>query len=165
MTDPLFSKNPDKIVIAYDFKENKHYRNLKNFRFRVSVYGILLDKENILMQRNPVCNKFGLPGGGVNIDETVPEALIREFSEETGLSIKVGRLLQVADDYFTLNGEDAHGILIFYEVFKVGGKLLVNGNNVDTVEVKFINISQLNEGNTQRIFLQEIGNMTKSIRI
>lgn len=41
--------------------------------------------------------RFTLPGGGVNLDETLDEALTRECKEEMGASIEILGLLYVAD--------------------------------------------------------------------
>ena len=43
---------------------------------------VLLIKRNITPQKN----KWSLPGGFVNIDETVEDAALRKFVEETGIN-------------------------------------------------------------------------------
>ncbi len=137
-----------RIVTAYDLFDRKHKRNLKNFKFRVSVYGILMNKNMILVNKNPLLDKFGLPGGGVKIGEKLEKALKREFKEETGLSIKVNKLFCIEENLFTYEDEDAHGILIFYLVNKVGGK--ISPNHDDSEEVKFLNIYSAGRYNIQR---------------
>lgn len=150
-SEPLFNISPNKTINAYDLFDKIHRRKLRNFRFRVGVYGILRKKKEVLVQRHPQLQTYGLPGGGVEIDETIPEALSREFVEETGLRVKVGRLLDITEDFFTFEGEDAHGVLIYYEVQRLGGKLLKDGNNLDTGEVRFLKLSDLNKDNVQRV--------------
>jgi len=148
MTEGLFTKISNKTIRAYDLYGNEHQRELKNFKFRASVYGVLVEDDKVLLKRHPAIEKFDLPGGGVELDETIPDALIREFKEETGLSVEVGKLLLVEDSFFTYNGEDAHGILIFYEVRKTGGTLTTN--NDDSVEVRLFDIVSLNHDNLHR---------------
>jgi 8-oxo-dGTP pyrophosphatase MutT (NUDIX family) len=43
---------------------------------------------------------YDFPGGGVEIEETVEEALIREFVEETGIKVKVGVPFHCETQYF-----------------------------------------------------------------
>ena len=148
MAEKLFNEPADKIVMAYDLFGNKHQRELKNFKFRPSAYGILREGKNVLIKRHPAIEQFDLPGGGIELDETITEGLIREFKEETGLNVKVGKLLSVQDNYFTYNGEDAHGIFIFFEVEKTSGELTPNGE--DSVDVKFLEIDALTQENMHR---------------
>jgi len=156
MTEPLFNPNPDRIITAHDLFDKEHKRNLENFKFRVSVYGVLCRGKEILVQRHPKLKTYGLPGGGVEIGENIKGSLFREFREETGLDVKAGKLITVTEDFFTHEGEDAHSVLITFEVSSVGGKLLPEGNQDDTGEVKFIGLEDLNKENTQRVFWEII---------
>lgn len=148
MAEELFNKISNKTIKAYDLYGNEHQRELKNFKFRASAYGILLENNKVLLKKTNATEKFDLPGGGIELDETIPEGLVREFKEETGLSVKVGKLLLVEDSFFTHNGKDAHGILIFYEVKKIGGNLTTNEE--DSVEVKYFDINLLDHSNVHR---------------
>ncbi len=66
---------------------------------RIRVAGILIQDQKILLVRHEKNGKsyFLLPGGGIEYGETASEALIREFNEEVGLSIEVGKLVFVQD--------------------------------------------------------------------
>jgi len=153
VAEKLLPKIPHHIfVTSHDFFDRKQKRPLYKFRFRVSAYGILRAGNKILVQRHPLLTKFGIPGGGIGMGETLTQVLYREYEEETGLKVRRGNTLGVGEDYFTDGGEDIHGILIYYEVFQVGGKILKNGNGFDTAEVKFIHIEDLNQGNVQKVF-------------
>ena len=61
------------------------------------------------------------PGGGVQFGEKAIDALKREFREETGLEIEVGRFL------FTVEfiQEGLHAIELFFEVKWKSGKILM----------------------------------------
>ena len=61
--------------------------------------GILVHDQKILLVRHEKNGKsyFLLPGGGIEYGETAEEALIREFKEEVGLTIEVGKLVFVQD--------------------------------------------------------------------
>jgi 8-oxo-dGTP diphosphatase len=148
MAEGLFNRPQNKIINAYDVHGAKHQRELKNFKFRASAYGVLIKDGKVLFKRQQSVKKFDLPGGGIEIGETIPEGLVREFKEETGLTVKIGRLLFVDESFFTHNGEDAHGILIFYEVKMISGTLATNQD--DSAEVKYLDISSLNHNNVHR---------------
>ena len=156
MEESLFKKSPDRIVVAEDLFDEKHRRPLRNFRFRVSAFGILSKGKKILVQRHPLLKKYGLPGGGIEIGEKIAPGLYREFKEETGLVVKISRLITVGENLFTWKGEDAQGIFIYYEVKKIGGNLLREGNRKDTVEVKFVDIDKLSKANIQKIYIDAI---------
>jgi len=148
--EPLFKSVKNKQIVAWDIFGQKHNRWLKDFKFRLSVYGVLKIKNEVLVQKNLIHSKYGFPGGGVEIDELIPEGLIREYEEESGLKVRVGKLLGISEDFFTFKGTDVHGVLFFYEVEKIGGEILPNGNGQDTGEVKFIEIDKLTEETVSR---------------
>jgi len=57
--------------------------------------------------------------GGIKVEETIEQALKREFFEETGLRISVGRLLDVQENFFITLGivtkqRPIHSILLYY---------------------------------------------------
>ncbi|MCU5497822.1 NUDIX hydrolase [Bacillus wiedmannii] len=65
---------------------------------QVRVTGILIEDEKVLLVKQKVANRnWSLPGGGVENGETLEEAMIREMREETGLEVKIKKLLYVCD--------------------------------------------------------------------
>ncbi len=66
---------------------------------RIRVAGILVKDSKILLVRHEKNEKsyWLLPGGGVDFGESAEAALVREFQEEVGLSIRVGKLVLVHD--------------------------------------------------------------------
>jgi 8-oxo-dGTP diphosphatase len=66
----------------------------------VAVGAVILDTDRVLLvQRGqePLMGAWSLPGGGVELGETLDAALAREVLEETGLSVEVGQLVEVLD--------------------------------------------------------------------
>jgi 8-oxo-dGTP pyrophosphatase MutT (NUDIX family) len=63
---------------------------------RPSVSAVILDSRGRrLLQQRSDGGQWGLPGGSVEIGESLREAVIREVHEETGLRVAVGRLVGV----------------------------------------------------------------------
>ncbi|MGQ9842880.1 MAG: NUDIX domain-containing protein [Spirochaetota bacterium] len=72
---------------------------LSHKKIRIRVAGLVVDEDKILM----IAHKKGdeiywlLPGGGVEYQESLDEALKREFLEELGLSVAVCDIALIAD--------------------------------------------------------------------
>lgn len=65
---------------------------------RASVSAVVLHEGRLLLQQRADSGEWGLPGGSVEIGETVSAAVAREVLEETGFVIEVGRLVGVYSD-------------------------------------------------------------------
>ena len=63
--------------------------------FRVGVYALIFDDERVLLAHRRDIDWWNLPGGGMEIGETVEETICREVREETGLEVQVERLVGV----------------------------------------------------------------------
>ena len=66
----------------------------------VAVGAVILDGDRVLLvQRGhePLKGEWSLPGGVVEIGETLTAALVREVLEETGLDVVVGPVVEVLD--------------------------------------------------------------------
>jgi 8-oxo-dGTP pyrophosphatase MutT (NUDIX family) len=63
---------------------------------RPSVSAVIFDRRGrLLLQQRSDGGQWGLPGGSVEIGESVHDAVIREVREETGLQVTVLRLVGV----------------------------------------------------------------------
>ncbi|GAA2620864.1 NUDIX domain-containing protein [Paractinoplanes durhamensis] len=108
---------------------------------RVGAYGVCRDDSGrVLLARNSPRSEFPglwtLPGGGVEQGEHPDDAVVREFSEETGLSVRISGLRGVSADVFRLPGGNLeHTDRIFYDVAVVGGSLTAEADGTtDLVE-------------------------------
>lgn len=63
--------------------------------FRIAVYALIFDDERVLLAHRRDIDWWNLPGGGMEIGETIEEATCREVREETGLVVQVERLVGV----------------------------------------------------------------------
>ncbi len=64
-------------------------------QFRIAVYAIIFAAGRVLLALRRNIDWWNLPGGGMELGETVDEAMRREVREETGLEIEVERLVGV----------------------------------------------------------------------
>ncbi len=58
--------------------------------------------------------KWGVPGGRVEGEETLSDALLREAQEEAGLSVRQGKLIGVVENMPVIKGEKVHIVRLFY---------------------------------------------------
>lgn len=65
---------------------------------RPSVSAVVLYSGRLLLQQRADSGEWGLPGGSVEIGETVAAAVAREVEEETGFQVAVDRLVGVYSD-------------------------------------------------------------------
>jgi ADP-ribose pyrophosphatase YjhB (NUDIX family) len=101
----------------------------------VGVGAVIVDDGNVVLIRRkyePLKGHWSLPGGMVEIGETLEAALTREMLEETGLVVDVGPVIEVFDR-ITRDEEQQvryHYVLIDYLCWPSAGSLRA-GSDVD----------------------------------
>src|SRR6266516_3299153 len=63
--------------------------------FRIAASALIFDGERVLLAHRRDIDWWNLPGGGMEVGETVEEALYREVYEETGLQVEIEQLVGV----------------------------------------------------------------------
>lgn len=67
--------------------------------FQIRLKGVLVENEKILLVKQKVSSErsWSLPGGRLEHGEPLEQGIIREIYEETGLNVKVEKLLYVCE--------------------------------------------------------------------
>jgi len=83
------------------------------------VYGLIKNLDNQILMVHNHEGHWSLPGGRVEVGETLFEATIREVQEETGYIVEIGKLLAVNETKFTVRNH--HALFFTFEAQIVGG--------------------------------------------
>jgi ADP-ribose pyrophosphatase YjhB (NUDIX family) len=98
---------------------------------------VLVDGKVVLVRRahEPLKGEWNLPGGGVEVGETLREACAREVREETGLVVDVGAVIEVFDRIMldAAGAVQYHFVLVDYVCHPVGGALACGSDASDIV--------------------------------
>lgn len=109
----------------------------EKFFFRPSAYGIILNQNKIVTLENKSNNKMWFPGGGVEIGEKLEEGLKREIQEETGINVKIKRLLFFRENFFYYQPlDEAYHALVFFYLCQPLSTKLIPDESVDDLESK-----------------------------
>ncbi|WP_440603916.1 NUDIX domain-containing protein [Bacillus sp. GB_SG_008] len=114
---------------------------------RVNVVSALIydDNENILIVKNIKGDSFywSLPGGAVEGEETLEQAIIREVKEETGFNVVVTGLSSVREMFFEERGH--HALIITFHTKIIDGEININDPDNDIIEVRWADSERVNE--------------------
>jgi ADP-ribose pyrophosphatase YjhB (NUDIX family) len=117
----------------------------KQGKLRLGCSAVLFDKtrETILLTCRSDNGQWCLPGGMIDPGESVTEGCEREVWEETGLRVRMVRLIGVYSDPNRLtiypDGNKAHVIVLSFEVEQVGGEL---GLSSETTDAQFFPVAE-----------------------
>jgi ADP-ribose pyrophosphatase YjhB (NUDIX family) len=91
----------------------------------------------VLLERRSDNGYWGLPGGGVDIAESVENAVVREVFEETGLRVTVERLIGIYSDprFYTImsypDGGLVHYVTTVFVCSRRDGELRISDESTD----------------------------------
>ena len=105
----------------------------------LAVGAVVVSRGRALLVRrgnDPAKGLWSIPGGKVELGETIHDAVRREIKEETGLDIKVGRRLRILQRIFRDDSGRVryHYVLIDFCAVPIGGTLSASS---DAADVRF----------------------------
>ena len=120
---------------------------------------ILQDGKLLLIKRGgqPGQGKWSVPGGLVELGETVQNTLIREAKEEVGLDVEAIKLIDVCDSVTSdENGcIQYHFVIVEFLVRIVGGDLKPGGDALEAKWIALDEVEKCNLANTFRRFFEK----------
>lgn len=117
----------------------------KQGKLRLGCSAIIFDEnKRVLLTRRTDNGQWCLPGGAMDSGESAAEACIREVWEETGLRVRVKRLVGVYSDPNQLvvypDGNKAFVVALSFEAEIVGGEL---GLSNETTDAGFFTLKEM----------------------
>ncbi|MEU1350003.1 NUDIX domain-containing protein [Streptomyces sp. NPDC005795] len=116
------------------------------------------DRGHILLQRRKDNDLWALPGGGMDMTDSLPGTAVREVKEETGYDVEITGLVGTYTDPLHIiaysDGEVRRQFNVCFRASIVGGSLAVSE---ESTEVRFVDpaeIAALPMHHTQRLRLQ-----------
>jgi 8-oxo-dGTP diphosphatase len=106
----------------------------------VGVGGIVIQHGRALLIRRsgePLAGRWSIPGGTLELGETIAEGVRRELREETGLEVRVGELLEAFERIFPGEADrpQYHFVILDYLCEAIGGAPRPGG---DASEIAFV---------------------------
>ena len=106
----------------------------------VGVGAVIVDEGRVLIVKRryePLAGQWSLPGGAVELGETLEASIAREMLEETGLEIEVGPVIEVFDRITRdeTGSVRYHFVLVDYLCWPIGGALAAGSDVADAIFV------------------------------
>ena len=104
----------------------------------MGVGAVIVDRGRVVVIKRrfePLAGQWSLPGGAVDIGETLVECVAREMLEETGLVVEVGPVVEVFDRIIrdAAGGVQFHYVLVDYLCRPIGGELRAGSDVAEAV--------------------------------
>ena len=88
--------------------------NTTNGDFSLRAAALIINNNQLLVIKHDNFDCFYTIDGGVNVNETSTDAVIREVCEETGYLLSVDRLVYIQERFYNINSTHHHEVVFFY---------------------------------------------------
>ena len=88
--------------------------------FSLRAAALIINNNQLLVIKHDDFDCFYTIGGGVNVNETSTDAVIREVCEETGYLLSVDRLVYIQERFYNINNKHHHEVVFFYLMKSIG---------------------------------------------
>ncbi|MHB9998800.1 HAD-IIA family hydrolase [Bacillus spizizenii] len=148
-------RNPDVVIrdlkYLFDSEVKIEVREKPDYQWteqvKAGVAGIIIkESSSVLLMKRADNGLWGIPSGHVEPGESVEQAIIREIKEETGLTVKVSKMIGVYSDpssqtFIYPDGRVSHFITNCFQCEVIGGTL--KKSTEEALEVRYFNIHEL----------------------
>ncbi|MGA2095602.1 MAG: NUDIX hydrolase [Candidatus Acidiferrum sp.] len=120
----------------------------------VGVGGVVIEQGRALLIRRgsePLRGEWSIPGGTLELGESLEHGVARELLEETGLEVRVLELIEVFDRIFSNDGAESpakrqrprfHFVIVDYLCERIGGEAVAGS---DVTDVAYAREDQLGD--------------------
>jgi len=103
------------------------------------------DKKELLLNLRSDTNTWGIPGGSMELYETIEETAVRELKEEAGINadeLELVTVLSGNEYYFEYpNGDKMCTVIVLFKVLNYTGKVKVSDN--ESKKLEFFSLNKL----------------------
>ena len=103
------------------------------------------EKNELLLNLRSDTNTWGIPGGSMELEETIEETAIRELKEEAGITadeLELVTVLSGEEYYFEYpNGDKMSTVIVLFKVLNYSGEIKVSDN--ESKKLAFFSLNNL----------------------